>query len=104
MVNVFMDDLRPCPKGFVLTRSVEQCKKLLNAKRIEILSLDHDMGFGEPTGFDLAKYMVKHNKYAKQIIIHSANPFGRYRMFKLLQNHKPSHVKITIRPEPLYLL
>jgi len=103
MIKVYMDDTRPCPKGFILTRSVGKCKKLLKSKRaIHTLSLDHDMGFGQPTGFDLVKYMVKHKRYAKKIIIHSANPFGRFRMVQLLRQHLPSHVELTVAPEPIY--
>jgi hypothetical protein len=103
MINVYMDDLRPCPKGFVLTRSVNRCKKILSSKRIHTLSLDHDMGFGKPTGFDLVKYMVKHKLFAKKIIIHSANPFGRYRMVQLLKQHLPSQIELSVMPEPIYL-
>jgi len=103
MINVYLDDSRPCPAGFVLTRSVVRCKRLMRKYHIHTLSLDHDMGFGKPTGYDLVEYMVKHRKYAKEIIIHSANPFGRFRMLKLLTKHLPRKVKLTVRPEPIYL-
>jgi hypothetical protein len=103
MINVFLDDTRPCPKGFHLARTVEQCNKYLNNYKIDVLSLDHDLGFGKPTGFDLAKYMVRRRLFANQIIIHSANPVGSFRMFFLLNQHKPKHVSLYIRPLPFLI-
>ncbi|WP_245719496.1 cyclic-phosphate processing receiver domain-containing protein [Paenibacillus tianmuensis] len=101
MINVYLDDLRPCPKGFTLARSVEQCIDLMTAGSVNILSLDHDLGLGKASGYDLVKYMVEKNLYAKEIIIHSANPIGRHLMWTLLQKHKPSKVKLSVRPQPL---
>jgi hypothetical protein len=100
MINVFLDDTRPCPKGFYLARTVEQCVQYLNNYKIDVLSLDHDLGFQQPTGFDLAKYMVSRRLFANQIIIHSANPIGSLRMFCLLNQHKPKHVSLYVRPLP----
>ncbi|WNQ14018.1 hypothetical protein MJA45_13665 [Paenibacillus aurantius] len=102
MINVYLDDMRPCPKGFILVRTVEACIKLISLKKVNTLSLDHDLGFGRPSGYELVKYMVTHKIYAKKIIIHSANPFGRIRMFKLLEKHKPAQVELYIRPEPIF--
>ncbi|MFB0841482.1 cyclic-phosphate processing receiver domain-containing protein [Paenibacillus oleatilyticus] len=102
MMNVYLDDLRPCPKGFKLARSVEQCIDLMKAGPVNILSLDHDLGLGKASGYDLVKYMVAKGLYAKkEIIIHSANPIGRHLMWTLLHKHKPNHVKLSVRPEPL---
>jgi hypothetical protein len=102
MINVFLDDRRPCPKGFRLARNAEQCIRLLKTKSIDVLSLDHDLGFGQPTGYDVVKYMVKHGLYAKNIVIHSANPFGRARMLELLNRNKPDNVPVFVRPAPLF--
>lgn len=102
MVNLFLDDIRPCPKGFLLARNAKECIKLLQLKKINILSLDHDLGLGQPTGYDVVQYMVTHKRYAKQIIIHSANPFGRRRMFELLSHHLPKKVELKIQPLPLF--
>ncbi|MEK8132942.1 cyclic-phosphate processing receiver domain-containing protein [Paenibacillus filicis] len=102
MINVYLDDIRPCPQGYQLARSVESCMELIRSKKLDTLSLDHDLGFGKPSGYELVKFMVANNIYAKKIIIHSANPFGRLRMFKLLQKHKPKEVELYIRPEPLF--
>jgi hypothetical protein len=103
MINVFLDDERPCPKNFRLARSVKECIRLLKTKKVKILSLDYDLGFGQPNGMELVQYMVAHNLYARKIIIHSANPFGRFRMYSLLNKNKPKEVSINISPKPIYI-
>ncbi|MDF2722446.1 MAG: hypothetical protein K0Q59_2121 [Paenibacillus sp.] len=102
MIHVFLDDLRPCPKGYKYAQNVDECIRLITRYKVNILSLDHDLGFMKPSGFEVVKYIVKNKVYPKKIIIHSANPFGRFRMFKLLNEHKPNHVILLVRPEPLY--
>jgi hypothetical protein len=102
MISVYLDDIRPCPEGYILARSVEACMEIIRSKKLHTLSLDHDLGFGQPSGYELVKYLVANNIYAKKIIIHSANPWGRLRMYKLLAKHKPKEVELYIRPEPLF--
>lgn len=102
-MNVFLDDVRACPKGFRLARTAEQCMKLLETCKIEVLSLDHDLGYQKPTGYDVAKFMVRNKLFAPKIIIHSANPIGSIRMFLLLNKHKPEHVRIDVQPRPYRL-
>jgi hypothetical protein len=104
MINVFLDDQRPCPANFRLARSVNECVRLLKRNKVKILSLDYDLGIGQPNGMDLVRYMVKHRLYARNIIIHSANPFGRFKMYSLLNENKPKHVSITVSPKPIYIL
>lgn len=103
MINVFLDDERPCPSNFHIARSVKTCIRLLKRNKVNILSLDYDLGISQPNGMDLVRYMVAHNLYAKNIIIHSANPFGRFRMYSVLKENKPKHVSITISPKPIYI-
>lgn len=100
MINVYLDDFRPCPKGFVLAKNVEECLELLSNFEVNILSLDHDLGIGEPTGYDLVKRMVEQGVYASEIYLHSSSAIGRTNMFELLQQHKPEHVKVFPYPMP----
>lgn len=97
-MNVYLDDKRPCPPGFRLARTVKECIELIKSNKIATLSLDYNLGYGNPTGYEVVKYMIANHRYARKIIIHSASPFGRKRMFKMLQKHKPRHVFIYIRP------
>lgn len=100
MINLFLDDVRPCPEGFILCRNVRKCLHLLKEHRgnIAILSLDHDMGH-DSNGFWLVRQMVNQGLYADKIYIHSANPVGREKMFVYLVNGInlgtiPAHVKV----------
>lgn len=104
MINVYLDDFRPCPKGFVLARNVEECLLLLGNCKVDILSLDHDLGIGEPTGFDLVKQMVEKGYYANEIYLHSSSRSGRMNMYELLQQHKPDNVIIYEHPIPANVL
>lgn len=94
MINVYLDDERPCPKGFVLARTVADCIKLLMNNDVSILSLDHDLGDG-PSGYDLALYMVEYELYPKTcIVFHTQNPVGRQNMYQLLSRYAPESVSV----------
>ncbi|WP_409346714.1 cyclic-phosphate processing receiver domain-containing protein [Paenibacillus sp. MBLB4367] len=103
MINVYLDDLRPRPKGYKLARTVKQCLKLIKRNKVNVLSLDYDLGFGRPTGFEIVQYVMKSKRYPKKIILHTANPFGRIRMYHALKLNKPRNVALVVRPEPISL-
>lgn len=44
MINVYLDDLRPCPDGWVYAQTIEQVKHYLKLGIVDRLSLDHDLG------------------------------------------------------------
>ncbi len=85
-VHIYLDDLRPCPPGFLLAKTANQCLRLLRKHKgkIKILSLDHDLGDKEKDGYWLVKRMVEEGLYAKDIFLHSANPVGRQNMLHYL--------------------
>jgi hypothetical protein len=91
---VYMDDYRPHPPGFVLARDMEECIALLENGEIEVLSLDYDLGWGEPTGLDLVRVMVERGLYAKEIYLHSSSLSGRNHMYQLLSQHVPDSVQL----------
>ena len=90
-MNVFMDDIRN-PEYYhhgytewVVVRTVEQTWNLLKTGRVEQLSLDHDMGNSQLTGYDLLCIMEEHNVWSKHIpFVHSMNPVGRQRMQQVI--------------------
>ena len=99
-INVFLDDLRPCPEGFILARDVKECIKLLENNEVKVLSLDHDLGYNLKTGYDLVKYMVEKDLYPEVIYLHTANPVGRQNMYQLLERYKPDCVELHYGPMP----
>jgi hypothetical protein len=43
-VDLWLDDVRPAPAGWIHVKTVEQAKALLTAGRVRKASLDHDLG------------------------------------------------------------
>lgn len=89
-INLYLDDKRDCPEGFVLARTMEEAIQYLEKCEIHILSLDHDLGEdGEgnllKTGYDFVKYFCQNGLRADKIYIHTDNGPGREDMFKTLK-------------------
>ena len=91
-VNIYLDDCRETPKGFIRTYTVEETLECIeeNNGNIGILSLDNDLGEGIPEGrkvLDWIDEQVHTNQYfvlPKKIVVHSSNgPAGEY-MRKLI--------------------
>ncbi|CAM3884483.1 cyclic-phosphate processing receiver domain-containing protein [Cohnella lubricantis] len=100
MLNVFLDDRRPNPPGYKLARTAEEAIRYLRARQVNTLSLDYDLSTHPVTGLDVVRFMVDRSIYPKRIIIHSANPFGRRRMLRMLLPSKPESVAVTVQPLP----
>lgn len=86
---LYVDDLRDCPLGFTLARTYEEAIHLLENNKVEILSLDHDLGEDSdgkllPTGYDLVKYFCENGLRANRIYMHTDNPVGRENMYETL--------------------
>ncbi len=96
MINIYLDDVRPCPEGFVLAKTPEECMNLLRDNEVNILSLDHDIDFNlsRKTGYDVAMYIIHKNKYPDIIYLHTSNPVGRDNMYRLLKVNAPLHIEI----------
>lgn len=90
-INLYLDDLRDCPEGFVIARNMEQALYYLknNEYEVKILSIDHDLGIDEagnllPSGYDLVKYFCENGLKAEAIYLHTDNPVGRDNMYQTL--------------------
>lgn len=89
-INLYVDDLRDCPEGFVLARTIQEALCYLRDSEVDILSLDHDLGEDEkknllPTGYDLVKIMCEEGLRANKIYLHTDNPVGRENMYETLK-------------------
>lgn len=87
-INLYVDDIRRCPDGFVVARHYDEAIELLNNNTINILSLDHDLGIDEygveKNGYDIVKYICEHGISPKKIYIHTDNVVGRDNMYYTL--------------------
>lgn len=89
-INLYVDDLRDCPDGFVLARNVEEAIFYLENYTVQTLSLDHDLGEDAqgnllPTGYDLVKIFCEKGYHVNKIYIHTDNGPGRDNMFHTLK-------------------
>jgi hypothetical protein len=88
-INIWLDDVRPEPDGWLLAATSSECIELLKQTNgcVNILSLDHDLG-GIDKGHNVAKFLVEGTiEFPKEIYLHTSNPTGRLDMFYLLKNY-----------------
>lgn len=100
MIHVYLDDYRPCPKGFVPARSAEECILLLQECDVDILSLDFDLGWHAPNGTAVAEWVARTGKYPKRIYLHTSSPAGRQHMYQLLYAQLPEGAYLHNGPMP----
>ena len=112
MINVYLDDLRDIPDGFIGARNADICKFLLLNNQVEYLSLDHDLGVDEfgklvETGYDLVKWICEYyfelKLNIKNIYLHTDNNVGRDNMYETLLASKrrgflPEEINIYYYP------
>lgn len=108
-INVYLDDLRDCPEGFVLAKNVEELTQLFEQNEVGILSLDHDLGVKEdgtllPTGYDFVKYFCEYGLSCEKIYLHTDNTVGKENMESVLKaSQKRGFISadIEVFPYPL---
>lgn len=92
-MKLFLDDIRnPPEKGWVTIRRIWMMKILLWLnKRIPFIthvSLDHDLGDNQPTGYDLVKWMAEFDTWpTKAVHVHSRNPVGAASMVATINRY-----------------
>ncbi len=90
-MNVFLDDLRTPPEGWVLARWPEDAIALLESGQVEALSLDHDLGDdAHGTGYDVVLWIEEQvancGFIPPAITVHSANVSARQKMEAGIKN------------------
>ncbi len=97
-MKLWLDDVRPPPDDtWLVFRTAEALLEFLgpHLKDVEVMSLDHDLGEGRKTGYDVllsledAAYFGTEIPF--QILVHSDNPVGRSMMLQAIHNIK--HVR-----------
>ncbi len=114
LIDVFVDDVRDAPKGWMIARTVSEAKLYLSKYRVRRLSLDHDLGAcadcwakgknvgdmltPETTFFNWCPHNEDGTKLVRWIIetgnwpqekptVHSANPVGAARMRGMIDRY-----------------
>ncbi|RFU60630.1 cyclic-phosphate processing receiver domain-containing protein [Bacillus sp. V59.32b] len=106
-INVFLDDYRKAPSGYVLVETIDECIELLRNFNIEHLSLDHDLLNRSRNGLMLVQIMIKEKLFANRITIHSANSVGGKAMYNSLKQAQRDSIMshstiVALRPLPLH--
>jgi hypothetical protein len=106
MINVWLDDVRPAPDGWVWAKDATDCLMVLtrNIGNVDMLSLDHDLGLAN-TGYDVAKGIVEYPElFPRRIYLHTSNPVGRDNMYQLFSRYIEVHeLDIKLSKNPLWI-
>lgn len=102
-MRIWIDDIRPAPRGFVWVKSVNEAIKLIKHMRaydkihngnkecfkIELISIDHDAGDYVEDGGDYINILnwLEIKDWSYPIHIHTANPVGRDNMRAIIQKN-----------------
>ena len=86
-MKIWLDDIREAPAAWYWAKTVGEVKwHLLGDFDVTEISLDHDLGEGQPTGYDFIKWLEKEIMTGgvspslitiPEIRVHSTNPVGR---------------------------
>ncbi len=107
MINLWLDDIRPAPIGWIWVKTDQEARDHLQRGDVEFASLDHDLGACEVcldgmteeqwmmkhrymsmpncphfgTGYTLLCWMEETNTWPlHEPTVHSMNPYGRAKM------------------------
>lgn len=106
-MNLFVDDLRKCPDGWHLARTVTEAIRVLATQAVDHVSLDHDISHAvqvnglarpypcgetfEPVAWYLREMAMRRNvanwEVPRKITLHTANPAGAEKMRNILYHH-----------------
>jgi hypothetical protein len=90
-LRLWLDDERPMPEGFdIHARTADKALEFLKSGVVSVVSLDHDLGEGNGTGYDVAKYIEEAAFNGEiprmEVRVHSANPVGRMNIRRCIDN------------------
>ena len=93
-MKLWIDDIRPAPKGYVWIRSVEEAAEFIvwcecTKQSIERIDMDHDAGDYTCDGGDYIKLLdwLEETGRRYPIRIHSQNPVGVANMRAIIQKN-----------------
>ena len=87
--SLYLDDERnpKTERNWIIARNLKEFVKTIEDLGIPAyISFDHDLGEGEPTGYDCAKWLVNGGIVIKEFNVHSANIPGKENIEGLLNN------------------
>lgn len=93
-MKLWVDDVRPAPKGYLWAKSVDSAIAILRIYmdcgiEIELIDLDHDAGDYANDGGDYIRILdwLERVKISIPIRIHTMNPVGRENMKAIIRRN-----------------
>lgn len=96
-LDLYLDDLRTPPPGFIVVRTIDECRLLLEETDVGRISLDYHLGNGR-TADELTEWIVKTGHWPHEIYFHSSDIEARKRMYSYVSKYAPEHVLIHTGP------
>lgn len=95
-MKLFVDDERPAPEGWVLAENandaiVELAFAELHGDQIEVISLDHDLGYSD-TIMPVLVWMRDNTFWPHELYVHTANEDGEEVMLAFIQANAPAGI------------
>ncbi len=88
MTKLYLDDLRSCPPGYDVVRTVQEFKDYITKNGVpELISFDHDLG-GDETAMQCIHWLIDNDYRINDYNLHTANPVGRDNMESLILSWK----------------
>ena len=88
-IHLYLDDVRRCPKGFSLARTGEDCLVMLRECKVDILSLDYELGLhSKMCGKDVVMAIIREGLFPREVYLHTSSFIGKREMYELLFEHK----------------
>jgi hypothetical protein len=91
MIKIWIDDVRPAPKGYIWIRSVNEAKRFFNSpigknRIVALVDLDHDAGDFASFGGDYIRLLDWFEETGRNypIRLHSMNPVGIQNMRRVI--------------------
>lgn len=113
--SLFLDDERFPPstgtQDWLIIRTVQEAIQTINKVGMPWrMSLDHDLGEDQETGYDFIKWLIEQDldnnidiKKITDFYVHSQNPVGKENIINLYNNYKDhKNNKINITAEAVY--
>ena len=107
MINVWLDDERETPEGWVNFKTAWDCIEFMknNSGKVDIISLDHDLGddFEHGTGYNVICWIEEqihvNNEFIppNDIRIHTANASARQKMENALKGIKSMLIRKSLQ-------
>lgn len=91
-MKLWIDDVRPAPKGYIWCKSVNEVKRKIRSvplDNIEVIDIDHDAGEFADDGGDYIRLLdwLEEENLSYPIRIHSQNPVGVQNMRAIIQHN-----------------